>query len=138
MSDYSDFCESYGGSAGDPDFMDDWLNKYAGETKSQTNNISIKYEAQLKAEYKVSDSAWDQVVKYISIFRDESFTKHHQVNEYITKNELWDKFPEMRSINNHGKSKSVRGITPTYFKLVCKILEITGDDGAPLIKSEKY
>ena len=47
MSDYSDFCESYGGSASDPDFMDDWLNKYASETKSQINNISIKYEAQL-------------------------------------------------------------------------------------------
>lgn len=62
MSDYSDFCESYGGSASDPDFMDDWLNKYASETKTQINNISIKYEAQLKAEYKVSDSAWDQVV----------------------------------------------------------------------------
>ena len=28
MSDYEDFCESYGGCASDPDFMDDWLGKF--------------------------------------------------------------------------------------------------------------
>lgn len=28
MGDYQDFCESFGGCAGDPDFMDNWLDKY--------------------------------------------------------------------------------------------------------------
>ena len=28
MSDYEEFCESYGGCASDPDFMDDWLGKF--------------------------------------------------------------------------------------------------------------
>ncbi|WP_449102720.1 hypothetical protein [Pseudomonas extremaustralis] len=138
MSDYSKFCESYGGSASDPDFMDSWLDKYASETKSKINHISIEFERQLKLEYEVSDKAWDQVIKYVSIFRASSFNKHHQVNEHITKNGLWDDFREIRSMNNHGANKTVHGITPKYFKLVCNILEITGGGGDPLIKSEKY
>jgi len=28
MSDYQDFCESFGGCASDPDFMDKWMNQY--------------------------------------------------------------------------------------------------------------
>ncbi|MGK0273344.1 MAG: hypothetical protein ACI88H_004024 [Cocleimonas sp.] len=30
MGEYSDFCEMYGGSASDPDFMDNWLEEHAG------------------------------------------------------------------------------------------------------------
>ncbi|EJC7121665.1 hypothetical protein MZJ48_002852 [Vibrio parahaemolyticus] len=35
MGDYADFCEMYGGSAGDPDFMDEWLEKYAVHDDSE-------------------------------------------------------------------------------------------------------
>lgn len=28
MSDYQDFCESFGGGASDPDFMDKWMEEY--------------------------------------------------------------------------------------------------------------
>ena len=28
MGDYQDFCESYGGCASDPNFMDEWIQKY--------------------------------------------------------------------------------------------------------------
>lgn len=28
MGDYADFCEMYGGSAGDPDFMDKWIDEH--------------------------------------------------------------------------------------------------------------
>lgn len=37
MSDYQEFCESYGGCASDPNFMGDWLSKYvSGEVASPT------------------------------------------------------------------------------------------------------
>jgi hypothetical protein len=34
MSDYQEFCESYGGCASDPDFMDDWMDKYLSNDNS--------------------------------------------------------------------------------------------------------
>ena len=39
MSDYQDFCESYGGSANDPDFFDRWLNEYVTNT-NQASTIT--------------------------------------------------------------------------------------------------
>jgi hypothetical protein len=48
MSDYSDFCESYGGCASDPDSMGDWLDNYASGTKSVSKLISKK-----RAEFKI-------------------------------------------------------------------------------------
>ncbi len=43
MSDYQDFCESYGGCASDPDFMDKWLDEYANdEVKAQPVKGRIK------------------------------------------------------------------------------------------------
>jgi len=35
MSDYQDFCKTYGGSANDSDFMDNWLDKYARDAGTE-------------------------------------------------------------------------------------------------------
>lgn len=54
MSDYSDFCEMYGGSASDPDFMDNWLDEYVSLTPSseeewyQENEEKSHYDILLK------------------------------------------------------------------------------------------
>ncbi len=138
MGDYSDFCESYGGCASDPDFMDKWLDQYASGTESISKLISKKEELHFKSEFGLSDKAWEQVKEYVSIYRDNSFSKHHEVNNYITNNGLWGRFSEMRSMNDHGNDKVVRGITRMYFRLICELLKITGGDGDPLIKAEKY
>jgi len=37
MSDYQDFCESYGGCASDPDFMDDWMDQYLSSDNTETS-----------------------------------------------------------------------------------------------------
>lgn len=40
VSDYQDFCESFGGCASDPDFIDNWMEKYlAIEVQEARNNI---------------------------------------------------------------------------------------------------
>ncbi|WP_208669496.1 hypothetical protein [Pseudomonas arsenicoxydans] len=43
MSDYQDFCESFGGCASDPDFMDKWMEEYlvdeVKETKTTLGDI---------------------------------------------------------------------------------------------------
>ena len=43
MGDYQDFCEAYGGCASDPDFMDNWLDKYA-----RPDNYKVKRVAKNK------------------------------------------------------------------------------------------
>ena len=43
MGDYQDFCEAYGGCASDPDFMDNWLDKYA---RDDAPNKAVKSHAQ--------------------------------------------------------------------------------------------
>ena len=43
MSDYQDFCESFGGCASDPDFMDKWMDEYlVDEVKSKPIKVKTK------------------------------------------------------------------------------------------------
>ena len=42
------------------------------------------------------------------------------------------------SLNNHGHKNLVKGITPIFFAIICRALDITGDDGDPLLGYEKY
>ena len=42
MGDYQDFCESFGGCASDPDFMDDWLDKYARDDRPVKTKPKIR------------------------------------------------------------------------------------------------
>ncbi|MDO6528220.1 hypothetical protein Q4519_21385 [Motilimonas sp. 1_MG-2023] len=53
MGDYSDFCEMYGGSAGDPDFMENWLDEHASSLEEdeewyQENEDKSHYDILLK------------------------------------------------------------------------------------------
>lgn len=53
MGDYSDFCEMYGGSASDPDFMDNWLDEHASPSTEdeewyQENEEKSHYDILLK------------------------------------------------------------------------------------------
>lgn len=53
MGDYADFCEMYGGSASDPDFMDNWLDEYASPSSEdeewyQENEEKSHYDILLK------------------------------------------------------------------------------------------
>ena len=79
-----------------------------------------------------------EIKKYIDIYKVNDFTEHHEVNDYISINSLWDLFPTLRSMNDHGCGKLVKGIQPEYFKIICKILNITGDYGASLKNYTAY
>ncbi|AUL95802.1 hypothetical protein FORC54_1657 [Vibrio vulnificus] len=72
------------------------------------------------------------------MFRDYNCTKHYEVNEIITERGDWDKFPTIRSLNDHGKHKEIPGIEPQYFEIVCNILNISGEGGLSLDGYKKY
>lgn len=112
--------------------------KLSVEHYTVENVISNDEEIKLKREYRLTDLAWKQVIEYVLIYKNKSFQEHHEVNNYITNNNLWGNFTEMRSMNDHGSNKIVHGITDKYYSLICNILKITGGNGDPLIKSEKY
>ena len=85
----------------------------------------------LKGKPLTSDES-TEINEYIKIYRSNGFTKHHEVNEFITDNKIWDNFSTVRSLNDHGQYKSIEGIQPKYFEIICNILKISGEKGMPL------
>ena len=86
----------------------------------------------------LSSNETREINEYIKIFREHGCTKQHEVNEIITKNKLWENFKTIRSLNDHGEFKEIKGIQPQYFEIVCNILKISGDKGLPLDGYQKY
>lgn len=95
-------------------------------------------DQRLKLDYRITNDEIEQIKKYVRIYKAERCSKHHEVNEYITKHRMWDQFSEMRSMNDHGISKIVQGILPKFYRIVCEILSISGESGSPLLTSESY
>lgn len=98
----------------------------------------VALEKQTISSYNLTSKEESQVLEYIKIYKNESFEKHWQANNYITNNNLWDSFSEIRSLNDHGDHKRIPGILPKFYGIVCQLLNIGGSNGAPLDKSEKY
>jgi hypothetical protein len=80
----------------------------------------------------------EQLLKYLWIYRTEYCSEHWEVNEHITENNLWGDFLELRSLNNHGYTSRIKGITPKFFAIVCKVLSVGSGNGAHLKGYQKY
>jgi hypothetical protein len=147
MSDYQDFCESNGGCASDPEFMDNWLDYNCSESPStKPHNKMTKEEKErvtgfdysLLARYKLSSQEVHQIKKYLAIYIDHNFSEQKFANSYITKKKLWHEFPDIRSLNEHGEHKNVPGILPRIYSISNVILDVTKGDGQPLTGYNKY
>lgn len=86
----------------------------------------------------LTESESDEVIRYVDIFKSNNFAEHFQVNKYITDNGLWNNFIKIRSLNDHWLSKDVPGIQPKYFKIICRLLDIQGGNGSPLVGYKTY
>lgn len=56
MGDYADFCEMYGGNAGDPDFMDQWIDDHVmayEDTDANTDDFEWYAENENKSHHKL-------------------------------------------------------------------------------------
>ena len=66
----------------------------------------------------------DQLVEFISIYKQNDFGQLWRVNEFITNSNSWGDFPDIRSLNNYnGIKKFIPGIQPRYFAIISKILQ---------------
>ncbi len=79
-----------------------------------------------------------EVQHYIQIFRENHFQEHTEVNNHITAGDMWDAFPTIRSLNDHGEYKHIPGIQPKYYEIICQLLSIWGNNGRPLDDFHKY
>lgn len=100
-------------------------------------SLDSSEEFQLRGKNLTSKES-EEIIEYIKIYRKNSFSRHFEVNEYITENDLWDNFSTIRSLNNHGDYKEIKGIQPKYFEMICQILNISGEGGLPLDAYKKY
>ena len=64
-----------------------------------------------------------EIDEYINIFKRFNFRKHHEVNNYISENELWNRFPNIRSENTHENGAVVDLEAVMEAKLVKKALD---------------
>ncbi|MBQ4829817.1 hypothetical protein J8L84_11075 [Alteromonas sp. MMG017] len=117
-------------SGGSSKFEKQYLLYKQYNTKHQANSV-------LKG-MSLSQIESSEIQEYINIFKANGFSKHTQVNDYITNNSLWGHFPTIRSLNDHGDYKEIEGIEPKYFEVVCCILNISGKGGRNLDNFKKY
>jgi hypothetical protein len=73
-----------------------------------------------------------EIHEYLKIFLNNGFKEHYQVNNYITQKNMWNNFKIMRSLNDHGEHKNIKGIQPKYYAIICKRLNISGAGGKQL------
>ena len=99
---------------------------------------NINPEIVKAAFYPLSDEEIEQTANYIWLYKTHNCQEHYEVNNIITLFNSWGEFTAIRSMNDHGHRTKIRGITPKFFAIICKVLKITGDDGAPLKDYEKY
>jgi hypothetical protein len=80
-----------------------------------------------------------EIELYIAFYKYNNCKEHHEVNTFISKYGLWDLFPIIRALNDHGAyKKGIKGISRKAFAEVCTRLNIKGDNGAPLDRSVHY
>lgn len=79
-----------------------------------------------------------EINEYIQIYKRLNFSKHYEVNNYISRNQLWGRFPTIRSMNTHANGAVVQGIFPRYYGIVCDLVGMESGDGTSLEKSEEY
>lgn len=79
-----------------------------------------------------------EINEYINIYKNLNFSKHYEVNNYISRNQLWGRFPTIRSRNTHANGAVVPGIFPKYYAIVCELVGMESGDGTSLEKSEEY
>ncbi len=132
------------------DVVKNILNRYRDKLKSQVideeeNKKRLeKYERAnsklVKSEKKVSFSNFDfECEKYYEMMQSYGFRDQGKMNNYISQNNLWNKFPTIRAYNTHGDIGNIKGITPKAYAKVCRLLgRSMSTNGRPLIDSKRY
>ena len=104
------------------------------------NEFVNSYKSKVKdASYTpLSEAVLNELLNYLWIYKINNMSEHWQVNEFISENDIWDEFKEIRSMNDHGYEFQIHGIKPNYYAIICSVLNKEKGDGAPLIDWRSY
>ena len=108
---------------------------------NKTGKIILQFEKVYGDDIKneiSNNNAYKEIEAWIKIYKDNNFNLHYQVNNYISKHNIWDLFPTIRAHNDHGDGKVVNGILPQYYRKICIKLDIGGGQGDKLKESIPY
>lgn len=86
----------------------------------------------------LSEDEENEINSYIYIYKKYNFVEHYEVNNFISRQNAWDKFPNIRSLNDHGVHKGIPGILPKFYAIICERLKIEGAGGAPIDEAHHY
>ena len=145
----TEIAEMFGYSANDPDATDKILDDIQLSNARTLNRkkksrivggpIELKCSfEQVQQDCKLSCAEIAELKEYTEIFIENKFEVHHEVNQFISEHKRWSDFSCIRSLNDHGDNKGVPGILPKFFKAVCILLGVSGDNGTPLDRAIKY
>ena len=89
-------------------------------------------ESVIKGKF-LSSNETVEINEYIQIFHDHGCTRHHEVNEIIAQRNEWDRFKTIRSLNDHGEHKKLKGYSLYILKLFVIFLKYQASKGCHLI-----
>ena len=122
--------------------MDNWLAEHRPKISSKPSDLQSKiesynYESAL-TKYRLTKEEMTQIKSYMIIYSSNNFNTQKMTNNFITENNRWNEFPDIRSLNNHGQHTNIPGILPKFYRITCSILDIIEGGGAKLTKATKY
>ena len=116
------------------------LDDFAFQSESLSLQTEKLSQEQIRKRYarEYSDEAWSQIMSYAALMKDLGIRDQGKCNEHITRANLWHTFPNIRAMNDHGYGREIEGITRTAYRLVCELINLQSNFGAPLLHSRKY
>jgi hypothetical protein len=114
------------------------LVRFAKDSPLGQTVTPTKYANQFRQSSTFDMDELGELVKYCTLFISRGFKRHWDVNEFIEKNNAWGDFPIMRSHNTHTNGYTVNGIHKRFYAIVCRVLNLDGDGGSPLLRIEDY
>jgi hypothetical protein len=116
------------------------LDDFAFQSESLSLHTRKLSQEQIRKRYarEYSDEAWSQIMSYVALMNDLGIRDQGKCNEHITRANLWHIFPNIRAMNDLGFGREIEGITRTAYRLVCELINLQNNFGAPLLHSRKY
>lgn len=66
----------------------------------------------------------NELTKFLEIYYQYELTELWMVNEVITKAQIWDVFPSIRSVNTFNSSYKAKGIQPKFFAIASNVAQL--------------
>jgi len=86
----------------------------------------------------ISESILNEILIYIDIYYSNNFKELYEVNDYISHNNIWYKFINIKSYNKYSNSNGYRvGASPEYYPIISKLINIENKATSRLEDSKK-